>query len=173
MQSLYDFGKYVLFFLVYSLLGAFIEALFRLITEHQLYGIHGFLHLPLFPIYGFGALLIIILLRAHRRHPILLFVAGAIIATVLEFVGSWIIEVIFGDRIWDYSHVPLNFEGRINLYNSIGFGLGAVILVYFIHPVLEKIVSRIPKRFTIAIATVILVVLLTDFIISAIERLGN
>jgi uncharacterized membrane protein len=171
MQRAYTFGKYVLYFLIYSLLGGVIEILYRLATEHQLYNVHGFLHLPLFPIYGFGALLIIKLLGTHVRHPIPLFVVGAVIATALEFVGHWLIEVIFGDRIWDYKNIPLNLEGRVNLYSSIGFGLAAVLLVHFIHPRVEKIVGLLPKRPLIALSVVILAVLLTDFIWSAIERL--
>ncbi|MFZ3010173.1 MAG: putative ABC transporter permease [Candidatus Microsaccharimonas sp.] len=173
MKSIYSIGKYVLFFLIYSLLGVVVETIYRLITEQQLYGAHGFLHLPLFPIYGFGALLIILLLRTHVRHPIWLFFAGAFLATVLEFVGHWLIEVVFGDRIWDYKSLPFNLDGRISLYSSVGFGLGAVLLVHVIHPRLEKLVNRLPKRPTIIIASVVLTVLVTDFVLTVIERLGS
>jgi len=170
---MYTLGKYILFFVTYSLLGAFAETLFRLITEHHLYGIHGFLHLPLFPIYGFGALLIIRLLRKQVRHPVPLFILGALLCTVLEFVANWLLEVIFGNRIWDYSNVPFNFYGRISLYSSIGFGLGAILLVHFIHPALEKLVNHLPRRAVIIGATVILAVLLTDFVWTVVERLGS
>jgi len=173
MKITYITGKYILFFLVYSVVGALIETLVRLVTEHQLYGIHGFLHLPLFPIYGLGALLIITLLGTHVRHPVPLFFAGAFLATVLEFVGHWIIEVVFGDRIWDYKSLPFNLDGRISLYSSIGFGMAAVLLVHFIHPRVEKLVNRLPKRATIVLAAVVSVLLLTDFIYTVVERLGS
>lgn len=149
MRSVYAFSKYVIFFLIYSLLGAVVETLFRLVIDHQLYGIHGFLHLPLFPIYGFGAILIIKLLKPHVRHPIPLFITGALLASTLEFIGSWLIEVVFGDRIWDYGSMPFNLDGRVSLYSSIGFGLGAIVLVYFIHPRVEKLIGRLPKLPTI------------------------
>ena len=173
MQSAYVFSKYVLFFLIYSLLGAVVETLFRLVVDHRLYGIHGFLHLPLFPIYGFGALLIIFVLRHRVRHPIPLFFSGALLATTLEFIGSWLIEAIFDDRIWDYSNMPFNLYGRVSLISSIGFGLGAILLIYFVHPKVEKLINRIPKMPTVVIASGVLVVLLTDFVISVIERLNS
>ena len=173
MRFIYAFSKYVLFFLIYSILGAVIETLFRLVIDHQLYGVHGFLHLPLFPIYGFGAILIIKLLKPRIRHPVPLFISGALLASTLEFAASWLIELVFGDKIWNYGSMPFNLYGRVSLYSSLGFGLGAIVLVYFVHPIIEKLVKRLPKIPTIAIAATVLVVLLTDFVFSVIERLNS
>ncbi len=170
---MYIFAKYVLYFLVYSLLGALSETLFRLVIDHQLYGIHGFMHLPLFPIYGFGAILIIKLLTNLRRNPILIFIFGSLIATMLEFMGSLIIEAVFKERIWDYSSMPFNLDGRVSLISSFGFGIGAIIVVYLIHPLVVKLINRLPKIPTISIATVAFVVLIIDFIYSVIDRLAS
>jgi uncharacterized membrane protein len=173
MQRMYNVAKYILYFFIYSLLGAAIETLIRLVTEHELYGIHGFLHVPVFPIFGFGALLIVILLRKQIRHPIPLFVLGALLATSLEFLAHWVIEVVFGDRIWDYSSHPFNLDGRISLYASIGFGVGAVLLVHFLHPLVEKFVGHIYKQLRIYIATILLTILCIDFVWSVAVRLNN
>lgn len=173
MQKLSTTGRYIWYFLIYSFLGAVIETLYRLVTEHQLYGVHGFLHLPLFPIYGIGALLIIIVLGKHVRHVIPLFFLGALLATVVEFAAHFLIEVLFGERIWDYSSSPFNFQGRVSLLSSVGFGLAAVFLVHFIHPYLEKKFKRIPNHINIIIASIVIVVLLIDIISSVLERLVN
>ena len=173
MKTVYRFGRYVWYFLIYSFLGAIVETVFRLVTEHQLHGVHGFLHLPIFPIYGVGALLIIFILRNRVRHIVPLFFVGALIATALEFSAHWLIEVIFHERIWDYSHVPFNLDGRIGLLNSVGFGVAAVFLVHFIHPWLEKQFKRVPDRINIIVAIIVFVVLLTDIVWSIIERFAQ
>jgi len=169
---MYVFGRYILLFLIYSFLGGLGEMIFRLITEHQLYGIHGFLHLPIMPIYGFGALLIVAVMRGRAKHPILLFLGGALLATMLEFIANWLIEIIFHTRIWDYSHKAFSFDGRVSLDNSIGFGIAAVLLVYLIHPFVWRALQRIPKQPTIIIATLLLAIVLVDIVVSVIERLS-
>ncbi len=176
MNIVYVTGRYIWFFLIYSLFGAIVETIFRLITEHQLYGIHGFLHIPIFPIYGIGALLVIALFQHHVRHVVPLFFAGAILTTVLEFITHLLIEIVFNERIWDYSNTPFNVDGRISLYSSIGFGVAAVALVHFIHPRLNKLFDRLPNRVNVVITVITVIVfsvLLIDTILSVIERIAN
>ena len=167
------FGRYIWFFLIYSLLGAAVETLFRLVTEHHLYGIHGFLHLPIFPIYGIGALLIIILLKGRVRHIVPLFFIGALVATGLEFIAHWLIEIVFNEKIWDYSNTPFNIDGRVSLISSIGFGVASVLLVHFIHPWLDKQFNRLPNRINIIVAVIVVLGLSIDIVSSIIERLIN
>jgi len=164
-------GRYIWFFLIYSFLGAVVETLYRLITEHQLYGIHGFLHLPIFPIYGIGALLIIFLLSGRVRHIVPLFFAGALLTTALEFIAHWLIETLFNERIWDYTNTAFNIDGRVSLVSSIGFGVAAVLLVYFIHPWLDKQFNRLPNKVNVIVAAVVILGLSTDIVTSIIERL--
>lgn len=161
------------FFLIYSFVGAVVETIFRLITEHQLYGIHGFLHLPIFPIYGVGALLIVTLFKRQIKHIGLLFFAGALLTTALEFTAHLLIEVIFNERIWDYSNVPFNIDGRVSLYSSIGFGVAAVALVHFIHPRLEKMFDRLPSKVNVVVAVIVSLVLIVDITVSVIQRLAS
>jgi uncharacterized membrane protein len=166
------FGRYIIYFLIYSFLGAVGETIFRLLTEHQLYGIHGFLHLPIMPIYGIGAILVILLLGKRHRHPVWLFVVGTLLASLLEFIVHWLIEVTFNIRIWDYSHKPFNLDGRIALVNSLAFGVATVILVYLIHPFISSKVQKLKPR-TIAIAASIIgIVVATDTVLSVTKYLG-
>lgn len=163
--------RYTLYFITYSLLGALIETVFRLVTEGQLYAISGFLHLPLMPIYGFGALIIIAIYRAVK-NPLLLFLAGTVAVTILEFVAHWLIEQIFGTRIWDYSHKPFNLDGRVSLDNSLGFGLAALGLIYGIHPVVRRFVKKLPLPLASVLAFGVGGIVLLDTILSTIQRLA-
>jgi len=168
---MYTIAKYTLFFIFYSALGAVAETLYRLATEHQLYGVHGFLHLPILPIYGVGALLIIVLLGSRIKHPALLFVLAAVLASIVEFIAHWLIEVIFGVWIWGYEHHMFNLFGRISLASSIAFGVVALAIVYFIHPRLVKIVTSIPKKVMLLTASILGVIVVVDIVVSIFERL--
>jgi uncharacterized membrane protein len=167
---MYKLGQYTLFFSFYSFIGGLIETLYRFVTEGYLYGVHGFLHLPILPIYGFGALIIIWLSR-RIHNPVLLFLASALAATVLEFATSWLIQMIFGITIWDYNNDPFNLYGRVDLFSSLGFGVAALVLVYLIHPFLSAILKHASRRTTIVVAGFVWVVLLTDAITSFVQRL--
>jgi uncharacterized membrane protein len=170
---MYVFGQYTLLFVVYSFLGGLAETAFRLATEHHLYGIHGFLHLPILPIYGFGALLVLLMVRLLKlRNPILVFAYSIILTSALEFLTGWIIELIFHVRIWDYSDKPYTIDGRVSIENSIGFGAIALVLVYVIHPILTDIMKRIHPRILLSISFILLAVVAADFIVSFVQRLA-
>lgn len=164
------FAKYIIYFLIYSTLGALLETGFRLVTEQHWYGIHGFLHLPLFPIYGFGALLILLIAR-YIRNPIILFFVGGVAVSILEFAAHWLIEVIFNDRIWSYENGTPTLGGRISLLSSFWFSVAAVVLVYIIHPRVVKLIDRIPSREVMVIVVLAGTIVLFDIIFSIIERL--
>lgn len=170
-ERLTTFTRYVLYFLIYCVLGSIAETLFRWATEGHLSGVTGFLYLPLMPLYAFGALLLIPLSRLVRQ-PVVFFLVATIATSILEFIGHWLIEVIFNVRIWDYSHKPFNIDGRVSLDNSLAFGMGALALVYFIHPLVEKLFDRLPKEFIHVAGIVTFAVLVIDSIFSSIRWLG-
>lgn len=165
-------AKYILYFIFYSALGGIAETLYRLATEHQLYGVHGFLHLPILPIYGVGALMIIVLLSPRIKHPAALFVLAALLASIVEFVAHWLIEVIFGVWIWGYENNSFNLFGRVSLISSIAFGFAALLIVYLIHPRLVAITKRLPKKVIAIAATILGGIVLVDIVISVVQRLS-
>lgn len=169
---MYAFSKYTIYFLIYSFVGAVGETLFRLITEQQLHGIHGYLNLPIMPIYGFGAILVIWLFKGRIRNPIIMAIVGAVFLSIFEFVSHWLIEATLGIRIWDYSHKLFNLDGRVSLDNSIAFGIAVPLLVYVMHPFVEKIVKKIPSRQAVVAAAVIFVIVFVDFVYSTITKLS-
>ena len=164
-------SEYVLYFVIYSAVGALVETAFRFVTEGQLYGIHGILHFPILPIYGFGALLIL-LISNYVRKPIPLFIVATVLTSVLEFISSWIYEMIFGTKLWDYSEKHFNFEGRVSLDNSLGFGVVALLLVYELHPFVKKWIEKIPSVAIIILAVSIVAVLGIDLTLSFISKLA-
>ena len=73
----------------------------------------GFLNGFLCPIYGHGALLVLYLLHGGFQNPVLTFIFGAIVTSILEYFTSWIMEKLFHMRWWDYSHYKFQINGRV------------------------------------------------------------
>ena len=133
-----DLSCYIFYFIVYSFLGWVCEDVYVGVGEGKLVN-RGFFYGPYCPIYGFGALIVLVLLLPYDKNPILVFLGGIILTSILEYFTSWIMEVLFHERWWDYSSYPFNIHGRICLRNSMLFGLMALVIVYIVHPYIEKL----------------------------------
>lgn len=126
---------------VYSLFGWMFEKLFMLVAFSST-APRGFLHLPLCPIYGFSVLLFLVLFYGKKcRWPVVFLGCGAAVS-ILEYVTSWVLEALFGKIWWSYADWPLNFQGRISLFTSLGLALCGTLLVRVLHPALHRLSER-------------------------------
>lgn len=108
----------------------------------------------------------ILLLNWYLNDPIVLFVMAVIISSVIEYFTSYIMEKLFNARWWDYSNNKFNINGRICLETMIPFGFAGIVLMYFINPVIVKVLLLIPTALLNIISIVIFILLLLDIIIS-------
>ena len=115
MEILYNFSYYFLLFFIYSFIGYICEVIYCFILDKGKFQNRGFLYGPYCPIYGFGAIAIIVLLSKYEQYPIVLFVMGAIVASIIEYITSYLMEKIFNNKWWDYSNKKFNINGRICL----------------------------------------------------------
>ena len=166
----YDLSLVLLFFFAYAFIGWIHEILFRLVTERRIYTT-GFLTMPILPIYGFGAIAILLLVAPYVQNPFVVFLFGVIISTVLEYVGHLLIDKIFHIKLWDYSDKAFNLQGRVCLQNSLGFGALTLLLVYVLHPLVGTLIIDLPENIAILIATVLSTLLVVDFANSVISLL--
>lgn len=122
----------------------------------------GFLFGPFSPIYGFGAVIITLILnRFSNKNIIIIFIISALLGGFFEYFVSIYLEVCFGIRSWDYSHIPFNIDGRTSLRFFIIWGFIGLIWIKFILKWLVKLINKIPwkLRYTITfIATAFIVV---------------
>lgn len=125
--------SYIFYFFVYSFLGWVCEDIYVGVGEGKFVN-RGFFYGPYCPIYGVGALTVLIFLQKVQTNPILVFLGGIVLTSILEYFTSWIMEILFHERWWDYSEYPFNIHGRICLKNSLLFGLMALFLMYIVHP---------------------------------------
>ena len=104
----------------------------------------GFINGPLCTIYGFGAVSVYAILKPVSDNILYLYVGGVVVATALEYVTAVLMESIFHTSWWDYSDNKFNFQGRICLGASLGWGFFTVLLFKVLHPVVETVVALYP-----------------------------
>jgi len=137
--------RLIWYFLIYAMIGYLVEVAYCSIRERKLVN-RGFLHGPWLPIYGIGALLIIISTISFTAHAPLVFIVTVVLTSAVEYIGSWALEQLFGVQLWDYSRYRFNIKGRVCLKNSILFGILGLTLVYLIHPFVGGLVSTLGER---------------------------
>lgn len=159
------FIKYFILFFIYSFCGFVVEVLDTKI-ESKKWVNRGFMIGPYCPIHGIGSICAVLLLSDFKNKPFLIFVLGIVLCSILEYITSLIMEKLFHARWWDYSDSKYNIDGRIKLSNSIYFGIGILLLVCYINPVIEQYVFNLNYSTLLVLALFIFVIMFVDFIIS-------
>lgn len=154
-----------MYFFIYSIIGWVVESFFVMINTKKFVD-RGFLIGPYCPIYGSGSILMIMYLTQYKDNILTVFILGLVICSLLEYLTSYFMEVLFKTRWWDYSDQKFNLNGRICGQNCLLFGLGGIIVIYFIQPTLTNIFSSIPNNVLAFISVFSLIVFSIDFLIS-------
>lgn len=166
----YTFIQWLLFFFIYCFLGWVWESCYVSAKNREWIN-RGFLHGPMLPIYGSGAIIVLICTIGVRDQIVLNFLFGMIGATILEYVTGACMERLFRVRYWDYSHMPLNLKGYICLPVSLGWGVFSVLLVRVIHVPIENLVLQIPERIAEVVSVVCSSAFAVDFTLSFSEAM--
>lgn len=125
-----------------------------------------FLNGFLCPIYGHGALLVLYALDGGFENPLLTFLLGAVLTSALEYSTSWLMEVLFHMRWWDYSNYKIQLNGRICLLNSTCFGLACVLLCHVVHPWLWQKLLGLGNGVVVPLASFLCGIYLMDTVLS-------
>lgn len=167
LQHLNTAAGVFLLFLIYSTLGWCGEMIYCSIGRRKLCEKRGFLNGFLCPIYGFGALLVLWVLRGGCDNPLLTFLLGAILTSAVEYFTSWLMETLFHMRWWDYSRYKFQIHGRVCLLNSTLFGLLCVALCHGVHPQVVRLVRwMIGRHIALPLAAVLFVLFAADVVLS-------
>ncbi len=106
----------------------------------------GFLVGPIIPLYGFGGVIVYLLLRPFSKIPSLLYIMGMIIATLVEYITSWLLEVLFHTQWWDYSGQQYNFQGKIAVIPSLFWGLLSLLMFDVFHPLASFLIGCVTEE---------------------------
>ncbi len=149
-------------FIAYSFAGFLLETAFAWLTGGTA-GRKGLLVLPLCPVYGAGACLVLALTAPVRGEPPAVFLVGGLAATAAEYLAALYHEKALGVSFWDYSDLPGSLRGRVCLPFSLAWGTLSLGLVYWLHPLLAPWLARIPAP----VGWLTLAALLTDGLFTA------
>ena len=138
-----DFYHLMNWLIIYSFFGWVWETCYVSVKSGKFVN-RGFINGPLCTIYGFGAVSVYVILRPFSDNLLYLYLGGVVVATALEYVTAVLMESIFHTSWWDYSDNKFNFQGRICLGASLGWGAFTVILFKVLHPLVESIVILYP-----------------------------
>ena len=162
--------EYILFFFFYSIIGWISEVIYCYIKDKKFTN-RGFLFGPICPIYGTGAISMLITLTWCKdirfgkfyAGPLMVLLIGVVVCDIVEYLTSYLMEKLFHARWWDYSKKKFNLHGRICLEHSTYWGIFSVLLIYLIHPFgAEKLALLVPYEWKVRIMCVVLTAFVID-----------
>ena len=159
------------YFLIYSFGGWVVEVIFHAVALGKVVN-RGFLNGPVCPVYGFGVLSVFAMINTlqssgYQMSDGMIFLFGIILATVVELIAGWLLDVCFHARWWDYSDKPLNFHGYICLEFSIIWGLAIVFVVKVFQKYVENhTLPHADSTFGWILLAILYCVYLADFIVT-------
>ena len=136
----------------------------------------GFLYGPICPIYGYGALMLIIFFNKYQKHNFKLFIYSAVVFSAFEYFVSFILDAMFAMHWWDYTNEFFNLNGRISIFYSFAWGIIAILFINHVYPFFKKhvniILSKIPYILQIILVYSFSVILVVDTIASCVRYLN-
>ena len=165
---------YIVFFYIYAFLGWLIDVSIVFVSDGVLEN-RGFLYEPICPMYGFAALVLVLLAQRLNGKGSLIkrIILATLWCSILEYLTSLILEVCFGIRWWDYSKQPYNIQGRVCLAASAFWGLLSVIFMKDIHPFIAKKMRKISSKLSNKAKNVIIFTVLTGTVVDLVISIIN
>ena len=157
-----------LYFIIYSFIGWLYESILKTITQKKIVN-SGFLFGAFCPIYGAGAVIMLVFLDWLQGSNILLFITAFFILSIWEYLVGFFLEKMFNTKYWDYSNLKFNIKGRVSLQTSLVWGGFSVIFINFLHPLLERFIDIIPVNALNYISVIALIYLIVDTTVSVIK----
>lgn len=161
----YSIVQWVFFFYFYCFFGWCFESAYVSLKCRKPVN-RGFMRGPFLPLYGSGAIMMLVVSIPFQDNLFLVYIAGCIGATVLEYVTGVTMEALFKVRYWDYSKNRFNFQGHICLGSSLAWGALTILMTEVLHKPVERLVLRIPTQILTVVTLVLTAVIFADFALS-------
>lgn len=160
--------KLIMLFFIAAFLGDIIETIFCRVTAGVWMSRSSVVYGDFSIVWGLGAVLLTVILYKHRnRSDGYVFLFGTVLGGAYEYVCSVFTELVFGTVFWDYSHLPFNLGGRINLLYSFFWGIAAVVWLKHLYPMLSDLIERIPMRIGVVLTWVLVVFMSVNMVVSS------
>lgn len=169
-MTMYTVSQWILFFYIYCFCGWVWESAYVSVCQRKLVN-RGFLKGPFLPIYGSGAICILVVTMPVRGNIPAMCAVGMMSATALEYMTGYVMERLFKVRYWDYTGKFLNVHGYICLESTLCWGMMTVLVVDVIHVQIEKMVLAINARYVDVIVMIMTPLITADFVTSFIAAI--
>lgn len=161
----YTMAQWLFFFYFYCFFGWCFESSFVSLKSRKLVN-RGFMRGPFLPLYGSGAIMMLIVSMPFQHNVLLTYMAGCIGATVLEYVTGIVMEALFKVRYWDYSDQKFNFQGYICLTSTLAWGGLTILMTRVVHKPIEQLVLDIPNNILVQAVFILTIYIVADFTLS-------
>ena len=141
-----DLSQLFWYFVIFSIIGLLVETMYGFLTMGVLESRKGLIIGPFCPVYGIGAVILILATYRLKGSNLKIFLVGAVVGGIVEYVLSYILEAIYGIRFWEYSYLKYNLNGRICVVYSFFWGILSIVLLKWIKLKMDYIIEKIPKR---------------------------
>lgn len=161
----YTVTQWVFFFYFYCFFGWCFESAYVSLKKRKLTN-RGFMHGPFLPLYGSGAIMMLVVSMPFQDNIVLTYLAGCIGATCLEYVTGVVMERLFRVRYWDYSDQKWNFHGYICLTSTLAWGGLTILMTHVVHQYVEYVVLLIPAQVLSGVTFLLTAGIFADFSLS-------
>lgn len=163
-----SFYKLICLFFLGAFLGDITETIFCYATTGRLMSRSSVVYGPFSIVWGLGCMLLTAILYQYRnRSDRYIFVFGTVLGGAYEYICSVFTELVFGTVFWDYSAIPFNLGGRINLLYCFFWGIAAVVWLKILYPLFSGLIEKIPKKAGVPICRFLILFMIFDMLISA------
>lgn len=159
-----SFKKIFWIFIIGSIFGTLWETFYHFIKFNEIVSRKALIYGPFNPVYGFGALIFIIL--TNNKNTVKIFFKGMILGGFCEYTCSLFQEKVFGTIAWNYSSHILNLNGRTSIPIMIFWGLLALLFVKIIYPFLSNKIDKMPKELGSYVTVSLVIFMIFNILIS-------
>lgn len=167
----YQWHQWLAFFYIYCFFGWIFESSYVSLKEGHFVN-RGFLRLPMLPLYGTGAVMMLWVSLPVKSSLALVYLFGVTAATALEYATGWLMEKLFKMRYWDYSNQRFQLNGYICLSSSIAWGFLTIFLTEVIHQPIANLVLSLRPSVEIPTLALVSVLFTADTVQSTREALA-
>ena len=115
----------------------------------------------------------LLLYRYQQKSSGFLFAVGTFVGGAYEYICSVLSELVFGKVFWDYSHMPFNLGGRINLLYCFFWGFAAVAWIKLIYPKLSALIEKVPMKAGKTISWILLIFMVCNMLVSGLALIRS
>lgn len=170
------FTKLFWLFMIGNVAGFLMETFWAFFIQRRVELRVGLVWGPFIPVYGFGAVIMTLLLyRFYKKRDLVTFAAAAVVGAAFEYFCSLFQELAFGTVSWEYSGTTANIGGRTNLMYALIWGVLGLLWVKDLYPRISKLIEKIPKKIGSPLTVILCVFMIADMFVSgtAVIRRGQ